>query len=124
MAFAPPGKFLIFVARARIGEFPDEEAEDELRSQKRDSGFRHRLRHLLVNRRSVGRDILRHPPGVPQDGNRRNNRNQEDGDCEEFRHVAPRLERVYSDPPDSASQPPFATAADRSLPYFADLTSP
>ena len=65
-----------------IGKLPDEVAEDKLRCQKRDPGFGHGFGHLLVNGGAVSGNVLRHPPGVPQNGNRRHNCDYKDRDRE------------------------------------------
>ncbi len=64
------------------------QSQNDLRSEEGDSGFRHGFRRLIVDRRAVGGDIGREPPSVPHDGNRGSDRDHDDGNCEEFRHVA------------------------------------
>src|SRR5208282_52757 len=82
------GKFLQLRVRSTVGELPDKKRQNKLCGKKRDSSLGHGLRHLLIDQRTVRRNILRRRPGMEQDGNRRSNRDYDDGDRKEFRHRA------------------------------------
>src|ERR1700730_450950 len=70
------------------GKYPDKNGENELRSQKRDSRLSHGLGHLLVNHRSMGRNVRRRLPSVEHDRNRRSYCDHNDGHRKEFCHDA------------------------------------
>src|SRR4029077_4195676 len=78
-----------------LGELPDENSQDDLRRQKRESGLHHSFRHLLIDKGAMGRDVLWRHPSVPDNGDRRGNRNHDDGHCKQFRHVTLALPASY-----------------------------
>src|SRR4029077_4599684 len=50
-------KTLEFCLRAAIRKLPDKKRQQELRSEKRDSGLRHGFSHLLINQMSMSRNV-------------------------------------------------------------------
>src|SRR5437763_1920878 len=66
----PAGEILDSLSGMATRESPNKKGQQELRGQKRNPRFCHRLRHLLVNGVTVRGNIRSHPPGVTNDRNR------------------------------------------------------
>src|SRR5208337_3026730 len=81
-------KILDLCIGPRVGEFPDKKSQNELRGEKGDASLRHGFRHLLIDQRSMSRDVLWCHPSVSQDGNRGKDRDYDDSDRKEFCHDA------------------------------------
>src|SRR6201998_1713489 len=70
------------------GAHPPAPPQKNLGGEERNSGFPHRVRQLIVNGLTVGRDVLHWMPGIADDGNCGKDGNYEDGDRKQFRHDA------------------------------------
>src|SRR6185437_8722296 len=66
----PTREIFYRLAGLGLGELPYKNGKQNLRCQEENSSFCHRLRHLLVNRSAMRRNILRGPPCVSHNGNR------------------------------------------------------
>ena len=84
--FGAAWKFLELGIGAAVRKLPDEKRQDELGDEEGNPGLGHGLRHLLIDQRAMGRDVLRRIPGVPKDRNRGQDRDYDDCDCKEFSH--------------------------------------
>src|SRR5579872_343243 len=78
----PAGEIFNRLADSGLRKLPYKNAKQNLRCQEKNSSLRHRLRHLLVNRSAVTRNIFRSPPCVSHNGDRGEYRNNYDGDRE------------------------------------------